>query len=93
MSRSRGRHVVDHAIADRDRAGRELLETGDHPERGGLAAARRSDEDHELPVGDLERQVVHGDHVAGELLGHVVERRAPAMPQPFSPEVAIPRMK
>ena len=53
-----GRDVVDDAIADPERAVADLLETGDHPEAGRLAAARWADEDHELAVGDLEVEVV-----------------------------------
>jgi len=44
------RHVVDHPVPDTNDAGRDVLEAGDHPERRGLAAARRPDEDHELTV-------------------------------------------
>ena len=53
------RDVVDHAVADRDRAGRDLLQPGHHPQRGGLPAPGRPDEDHELAVGDREREVAH----------------------------------
>ncbi len=49
-----------------------ILEPGDHPQRGRLAAARRAEQHEELAVGDLERQVVDRDDVA-EALGHMVE--------------------
>ena len=52
--------VVHDALADRDRPVADLLEAGDHAQRGRLAAARRSDEDEELAVLDVERQVLHG---------------------------------
>ena len=55
-----GRDVVDHAAADLDGARGDLLETGDHPEQGALAAARRPDQHHELALLDL--QVDPGDH-------------------------------
>ena len=55
------RREVVHALRpDPDVAGRDLLEAGDHPQRRGLAAARRPDEDHELPVADVEVHVLHG---------------------------------
>src|SRR5206468_1893423 len=46
--------VVDDALADPHYAFRDVLETGDHPERGGLPATRGTDENHELTVLDLE---------------------------------------
>ena len=42
-------------------AGGDLLEPGDHPQQGGLAAARRADEHEELAVGDLEVHVANRD--------------------------------
>ena len=48
------RVVADVALADVDRAGVDLLEPGEHPQRGRLAGARRADEHHQLAVGDLE---------------------------------------
>ena len=45
------RREVGHvAVADRDRAVRDLLEPGDHPQQRRLAAARRADEHEELAV-------------------------------------------
>ena len=68
------RRQVGHvALADRDRAARYLLEAGDHPQQRRLAAARRPDEDEELAAADRERDVVDGDHAAGEDLADVVE--------------------
>ena len=66
------REVVDDAVADHDRARRQVLEPGEHAQRGALAAARRADEDEELAVRDLEREVVDGDGLV-EALRHVVE--------------------
>jgi hypothetical protein len=54
------RQPVDDPIADPDLAFRDLLETGDHPERRRLPAARRADENHELAVLGLQRQVGNG---------------------------------
>ncbi len=50
--------LVDRLVADRDLAGGDLLEAGDHAQGGRLAAAGGPDEDHELARLDLEREVV-----------------------------------
>ena len=73
MSRSLGGDVVDDAVADAERALGDLLEPGDHPQAGRLAAARWSDQDHELAVADLEVEVLDGGDVA-VLLVDVIER-------------------
>ena len=49
-----GRHVVDDPVVRSRLAHGDLLEPGDHPQRGRLAAARRADEHDELAVGDVE---------------------------------------
>src|SRR5205814_7085317 len=54
------RQVVDHLAADPDLAARDVLEPGDHAQGRRLAAARGADKGHELPVGDLEVDVLHG---------------------------------
>ena len=48
------RHVVDDAPADRDLAARDILETGDHAQQRGFAAARRADQHHEFAVLDID---------------------------------------
>ena len=68
MSRLRGREVGDVALADEDLAVGDVLEPGDHPQQRRLAAARRADEDEELAVGDLERDVVDRGDAAEVLL-------------------------
>jgi hypothetical protein len=55
-----GWHVVDHPLTDRQGAVADLLEAGDHAQRGGLAAARRADQHHELAVVDLEVEIIDG---------------------------------
>ena len=60
MSRSLGTSCGDVAVADHDRALGALLQPGQHPQRGRLAAARRADEHHELAVLDLEVERVDG---------------------------------
>jgi hypothetical protein len=54
------RLLVDDLVADPQLALADVLEPRDHPQRGRLAAARRSDEDHELAVLDLEAHVLDG---------------------------------
>jgi hypothetical protein len=52
------RQVGDLGLADVDRAGGDLLEAADHPQRRGLAAARRAEQGEELAVLDGKRQIV-----------------------------------
>jgi len=63
MSAVLGGDVVDHPVGDADDPFGDVLEPGDHAQAGGLATARGSNEDHELAVGDLQVEVVDGDHV------------------------------
>ena len=44
-----------------DRTARDVFESCDTPQRRRLSAARRSDEDEELPIFDLEVEVVDCD--------------------------------
>src|SRR3954463_1787242 len=53
------RHVVDDPVADAKPSLADLLEAGDHAKGGGLAAAGRPDEHHELSVLDAEAEVGH----------------------------------
>ena len=73
MSRSFGSTSFTTRSPMRDRAVGRVLEPGDHPQRGRLAAARRPEQHEELLVGDVEGQVVDGDDVA-EPLRDVLER-------------------
>jgi hypothetical protein len=68
-----GRDVVHDPVADPERAGRDLLEAGDHPQVGRLATARRADKDHEFAVPDLQVEVVDGRDVT-VFLRDVLER-------------------
>ena len=54
-----GRRVVHHRPADRDLAVGDVLEAGDHPKQGGLAAAGRADENQELAVVDVNRHAMN----------------------------------
>ncbi len=49
-----GWDVVHHPIADLQLALADVLQPGDHPQQGGLAAPRRADEHHELAVAYLQ---------------------------------------
>ena len=68
-----GRQVVDHPVADRDGAAGDLLQTGDGPQRGRLAASGRADEHHELAVFDVQAEVVDGLDTACVRLFEVVK--------------------
>ncbi len=67
-------HVVDDTPADRDGAAGDGLEAGDHPEQGGLAAARRPEQHRERAVGNTERHALHGLDAAGVDLAHILQR-------------------
>ena len=68
------RHGVDDLLADPDLALADLLQSGDHPQRGRLAAAGGPDEDHQLAVADLEVEGVHGDGAVRIDLPDPIER-------------------
>ena len=63
-----GRDVV-HALAVDEKIARgDLLETGDHAQRRGLAAAGRADEHDKFTVGDIQRELLHrNDTLFGDL--------------------------
>ncbi len=67
------RHVVDDPVADEHPPVADVLEPGHAAQCGGLSAARWPDEDQELPVLDLQVEVVDGDDVLAVPLVHVVE--------------------
>ena len=73
MSRSFGATFVDDPVADQEAPVADLLEAGDASQRGGLAAAGRTDQADELAVVDLEVEVVDGDDVLAVPLVQVVE--------------------
>jgi hypothetical protein len=57
-----GRNVVHEFAVDRQLAAADFLESGDHAQCGGLAAAARADEYDELLVGHVNVEVLHGDN-------------------------------
>src|SRR5207342_521620 len=83
-----GGKVRDLPIVDEHLAGRHLLETGEDPQDRGLAAPRRTDEDHEYAIPDLERHVVDGHDVGAEHLRHPVEHD-PRHGYPRSPRSSL----
>ena len=54
------RQMVDHLAADPDIAAGDVFQPCDHAQRRRLAAAGRADQRHELLVGNLEIDVLHG---------------------------------
>src|SRR3954469_11004300 len=55
-----GRQVRDVAVTDADGAGVDVLQAREHPQGGGLSAARRADQDEELAVLDVDLERVDG---------------------------------
>src|SRR4029077_18596451 len=86
------RHVVHDPAPDRDRAPRGLLQPGDEPQRGRLAAAGGTDEDQELAVADLEREIVQRSDAFREPFRDVLQPNV-GLRCPLRPVVALPRMK
>ena len=70
------RLVVDPLAADEHVAGGDVLQPDDHPQQRRLPAAGRPDEDHELAVGDVEADVVHGGEAVAVLLDDVASSRS-----------------
>src|SRR5581483_7097504 len=58
---------------DGDRAARDVLQACDHAQRRRLAAARGAHQHDELVVGDVQAEVLHGNHTAGIGLAHIGE--------------------
>src|SRR5439155_4455916 len=56
-------HVVDDGVSDPDLPVADLLQAGNHPQGGRLAAAGGADQHDELAVCDLEREVGDGPYL------------------------------
>src|SRR5262245_49380240 len=52
--------IVDHLSSDFDRSAGDVLESGDHPQSGRLAATRRPDQNHELTGVNIEANILYG---------------------------------
>ena len=63
--------VVDHLPVDADCAGRNLFQSGDHPEHGGFSATGRADKDDEFLVPDHSVHFPDGGDFSVVHLGHM----------------------
>ncbi len=70
-----GRDVGHVALAEQDAARRRLDEAGDEAQRRRLAAARGAEQDQELALVDLQRDILHR-LVAAEFLAQILETQA-----------------
>ena len=59
-----GLYVVDQLAVDVQLALGDVLQAGNHPQGGGLAAAGGAHQNNKLLVGDLQVEVVHGGDVS-----------------------------
>ena len=67
-----GRQMVDHAVADGDRAAGDGFEPCNHPQQRGFSATRRAHQNHELPVGDIDADIMQNLY-GSERLGHIAD--------------------
>ena len=69
------RRQISHvAVANEDAAVVRIFETSQHAQEGGLAAAARAEQDHELAVADVQTHVAHGRRLAaGIRLGNALD--------------------
>ena len=63
------RHAVDHLTADADFAVGDLLEPGNHPQQGRLAASRRADQNAKFSVSNIDVDAAYHLRRA-EILAH-----------------------
>ncbi len=66
------RHIVDTFPLDKDVAGSNSLEPGEHSQRRRLAATGWSKQHNKLAVADLERQIID-DRRAAEMFSHIAK--------------------
>src|SRR5256885_13968153 len=85
------RQIVHHASTDTDGAARGKIEPGDHAQRRGLAAARRSQQADELALGDLQIEIADGGEGA-ERLAQLAYGNTGHWIQPLMPLAAKPRV-
>src|SRR5690349_21263868 len=64
--------MIDRLAVEQDAAAALANEAGDDAQQRGLAAARWSEQRHELAARDIEIDVAHGQHVA-EAMANVLE--------------------
>jgi hypothetical protein len=89
------RQAAHVALAEQDAALRLLLEPADHPQRRRLAAPGRAEHGEEAARRDLEREVVHREHVVEALrdalerdVGRGAHRAPPATPVATGPALS-----
>ena len=58
-------NMVDQLVVDVQFTLGDILQTGDHAQGGGLAAAGRPDQDDKLFILDLQVEIAHGDDITG----------------------------
>src|SRR5204863_1325742 len=88
------RVVADITVTDEDGAGVDLLQPREHAQRGGLARARRPDEDHELAVRDVEVERLDGGSVVARIdtcCSDVTNLSQPAPPRTLLAAAAVLR--
>src|SRR4029450_8489647 len=68
--------IIHHAIANDDAPAGWLLKAGDHVQRGGLAASRRPNQDHKLPIVNLEIYPGNSSHRFPKLFHQIFESNA-----------------
>ncbi len=61
------RKIIDAFVGDQNITFRDLLETGDHSQGRGLSTAGRADENHELPVKNVETEILHSRDVLASI--------------------------
>ena len=83
-----GRPALDRLAVHQQLAVAQVGEPGDAAQQGGLAAAGRADDAHDLVAPDLQRKLVKGDHGAveeelGRIVGDDGARRLPSPPDSY----------
>ena len=68
-----GLHIVHPLVADQEVPLADLLQPGDHTQRGGLATAGRAHQNDELLVRDLQIEIVDRRHLVVVNLLHVFQ--------------------
>ena len=88
-----GLHIVDHAVTDAQLAVGNLLQAGDHPQGGGLTAARGAYQNDKLLIRNLQVEIMNSGHLVVVNLLHILQtqgchtlyRRWDASATPSSP--------
>src|SRR5215217_534921 len=84
------RKLVDDLIPYENLAAAYVLKAGDHAQGRGLSATGRPDEDHKLPVRNIQVHLVDSDHVLAEDFGYLLEGYFSHLLPPFYPNAPFP---